>query len=140
MTLRCNMNCLHCGSRAGKSRANELSESECMNIAEQLIKMGNEHITLIGGEIFLVPHWYKVAKKFADSGVDVNIITNGFSVGDRQIAELKQSGIKDVGVSIDGMKHNHDVIRNRDGSFDSAINTIKHLNVKNLTLVLQQQF
>lgn len=139
------MNCLHCGSRAGRSRANELSESECMNIAEQLIKMGNEHITLIGGEIFLVPHWYKVAKKFADSGVDVNIITNGFSVGDRQIAELKQSGIKDVGVSIDGMKHNHDVIRNRDGSFDSAINTIKRLkcekfNVGVATTILDLNF
>ncbi len=73
MTLRCNMNCLHCGSKAGKPRENELTESECLNIADQLIRMGNEHITLIGGEIFLVPHWYKVAKRFADAKVNVNI-------------------------------------------------------------------
>lgn len=127
MTLRCNMNCLHCGSRAGKSRLNELNESECLNIAQQLIDMGNEHITLIGGEIFLVPHWYKVAKKFVSSGVDTNIITNGYNVGDKQIFELKESGINDVGVSIDGMEKNHDIIRNRKGSFKSSIGTIKKL-------------
>ena len=90
MTLRCNMNCLHCGSKAGKPRENELTEPECLNIADQLIRMGNEHITLIGGEIFLVPHWYKVAKRFADAKVDVNIITNGFNVRDQQILELKK--------------------------------------------------
>ena len=64
MTLLCNMQCLHCGSRAGKRRHNELSEGECLNIADQLIEMGNEHVTLIGGEILLVPHWYKIAKHF----------------------------------------------------------------------------
>jgi len=125
MTLRCNMNCLHCGSKAGKPRENELTESECLDIADQLIRMGNEHITLIGGEIFLVPHWYKVAKRFADAKVDVNIITNGFNVGEPQISELKKSGIKDVGISIDGMKKNHDIIRNRAGAFDEAIKAIK---------------
>ena len=134
MTLRCNMNCLHCGSRAGKPRENELTESECLDIADQLIKLGNEHITLIGGEIFLVPHWYKVARKFADASIDVNIITNGFNVGERQISELKQSGIKDVGLSIDGMKENHDIIRNRSGSFDSAINTIRKLKSENFNV------
>lgn len=145
MTLRCNMNCLHCGSRAGKPRENELSESECLNIADQLIKMGNEHITLIGGEIFLVPHWYKVARRFADAGVDVNIITNGFNVGEPQISELKKSGVKDVGLSIDGMKKNHDIIRNRQSSFDRAIDTIKKLksekfNVGVATTILDLNF
>lgn len=52
MTLKCNMNCRHCGSRAGKQRENELTLDECLDIAQQLIDMGLEYITLIGGEIF----------------------------------------------------------------------------------------
>ncbi len=52
-------------------------------------------------------------------------ITNGFNVRDRQILELKRSGIKNVGISIDGMQKNHDIIRNRTGAFDEAIKAIK---------------
>lgn len=125
MTLKCNMNCLHCGSKAGKARKNELSESECIDIANQLIRMGNEQITLIGGEILLVPFWFKIAKIFADAGVYVNIITNGFNVGGKQIEEIKKSGIRNVYVSIDGLQKNHDIIRNRIGSFDRVIKAIK---------------
>lgn len=127
MTLLCNMKCLHCGSRAGKSRSNELSKSECLNIADQLIEMGNEHITLIGGEIFLVPHWQKIARRFVSAGVDVNIITNGYNIGTQQLEDLKESGIKDVGISIDGLQETHDFIRNRKDSFKNAINTIQKL-------------
>ena len=112
MTLLCNMQCLHCGSRAGKRRHNELSEGECLNIADQLIEMGNEHVTLIGGEILLVPHWYKIAKHFISAGVDANIITNAYKIGPQQIQDLRNSGIKDIGISIDGLSKTHDFIRN----------------------------
>ena len=125
MTLKCNMNCLHCGSKAGQARENELSEAECIDIANQLIKMGNENTTLIGGEILLVPFWFKIAKTFADAGVNVNIITNGFDVGKKQIEEIKQSGVGEVYVSVDGLQKNHDIIRNRVGAFDRVINAVK---------------
>ena len=136
MTLLCNMQCLHCGSRAGKRRHNELSEGECLNIADQLIEMGNEHVTLIGGEILLVPHWYKIAKHFISAGVDANIITNAYKIGPQQIQDLRNSGIKDIGISIDGLSKTHDFIRNKKGSFKNAIDAINKLkeenNAKNL--------
>ena len=78
-TLKCNMNCMHCGSRAGKARENELTIEECLNIAQQLIDMGLEQITLIGGEIFLKEDWDKISRKFVDNGVKVNILQTGLT-------------------------------------------------------------
>lgn len=124
------MNCLHCGSKAGRARDNELTETECLNIAHQLIEMGNENITLIGGEVLLVPHWYKVARTFVDANVNVNIITNGCSIEEPQIEAIKQSGIKDICISIDGLEENHDLIRNKNGSFRSAIQAINKLKAE----------
>lgn len=134
MTLLCNMQCLHCGSRAGKRRHNELSEGECLNIADQLIEMGNEHVTLIGGEILLVPHWYKIAKHFISAGVDANIITNAYKIGPQQIQDLRNSGIKDIGISIDGLPKTHDFIRNKKGSFKNAIDAINKLKKENFRI------
>lgn len=52
MTLKCNMNCMHCGSKAGAKQKYELSFDKCIDIANQLIAMNLKMITLIGGEIF----------------------------------------------------------------------------------------
>ena len=53
LTLRCNMKCLHCGSSAGRARANELTVDECLRVADDLLTLGCRQITFIGGEIFL---------------------------------------------------------------------------------------
>jgi MoaA/NifB/PqqE/SkfB family radical SAM enzyme len=47
LNLHCNLNCLHCGSQAGKNTKKELTLDECFNIAEQLIGMGCQYLTLI---------------------------------------------------------------------------------------------
>ncbi len=126
-TLKCNMNCMHCGSSAGKARDNELTLDECLNIAQQLIDMNLEYITLIGGEIFLKENWEKIARKFVDNGVYTNIITNAYNLGDKQYRQLKDSGIEQVGVSIDGMRENHNKIRRNPNSFEHVLKALDRL-------------
>ena len=127
LTLKCNMNCLHCGSKAGKSRERELTLDECMDIAQQLIDMGLKLITLIGGEIFYKKDWEKIARKFVDNGVYTNIITNGYNLGDEQYRQIKESGIKQVGISFDGMEQSHNKIRRNNNSFEHVVNAFKRL-------------
>lgn len=53
ITLRCNLACVHCGSRAGPPRATELSTEEAFDLVRQLAEVGITQVTLLGGEAFL---------------------------------------------------------------------------------------
>lgn len=53
ITLKCNLACSHCGSRAGDARTDELSTEEALDLVEQLKDVGIREVTLIGGEAFL---------------------------------------------------------------------------------------
>ena len=78
LTLRCNMNCAHCGSKAGHARGEELDHEEALNLCRQLGEMGCEILTLLGGEPFLREDWDDLALCLQEYGVKVNAISNGF--------------------------------------------------------------
>ena len=40
LTLACNLRCVHCGSRAGRKREDELSTEECLDVVRQLAELG----------------------------------------------------------------------------------------------------
>ena len=134
LTLKCNMNCLHCGSRAGKKRKNELSNKEALALADELMNLGCKYVTLIGGEVFLYNGWEKIARRFTENGVNVNIITNGYHFGDKQVKEVKYAGLSNIALSIDGMKEKHNTIRNNSKSFDSLMKTINRLNQEDIKI------
>lgn len=121
LTLKCNMKCKHCGSVAGKARENELTVDECLNVAEQLVDLGCKQVTFIGGEVFLYKGWEKIARKLSESGLYVNLITNGLLLGDEQIAQIKYAKLTNVGISLDGMEDNHNTIRNVNISFEKVM-------------------
>src|SRR6201990_3784063 len=68
ITLACNLKCNHCGSRAGKRRADELSTAECLDVVRQLAAAGTREITLIGGEAYLRRDWLEIAAANAPLG------------------------------------------------------------------------
>jgi radical SAM protein with 4Fe4S-binding SPASM domain len=117
LTLRCNMKCLHCGSSAGRARANELTVEECLHVTDDLLRLGCRQITFIGGEIFLYRGWEKVARRMSDGGAKVNIITNAYLLGAEEIARIQDAKLSNVGISLDGMEENHDRIRRKKGSY-----------------------
>lgn len=136
LTLKCNMKCKHCGSMAGKARENELMVDECLDVAEQLVNLGCKQITFIGGEVFLYKGWEKIARKLSDSGLDVNIITNGFLLGDEQISQIKYAKLANVGISLDGMEDNHNNMRNVSNSFEKVMKAFDILNKAGIPLAV----
>ena len=50
ITLRCNLGCCHCGSRAARARPDELSTTEALDLVRQFADLGLKEVTLIGGE------------------------------------------------------------------------------------------
>ncbi len=136
LTLKCNMRCIHCGSRAGEARQKELSIDECLDVAEQLIDLGNKKTTFIGGEVFLYPGWEKISRRLADNGVTVNIITNAFLFGDRQVEQIKEAGLVNVGISLDGMEKNHNKIRNVNTSFQKVLRAFARLKQEHIPIAV----
>ena len=60
VTLRCDLACRHCGSRAGHARPDELTTEEALDLVRQLAELGVKEVTLIGGEAYLRPDWLAI--------------------------------------------------------------------------------
>jgi len=136
LTLGCNMACLHCGSSAGKRRDDELSPDECLGVAGELLDLGCRSVTLIGGEVFLYRGWERIARRLSDGGAGVNIITNGFLLGDEQIEQIKSAQLTNVGISLDGMEENHDRIRGVRTSFRRVLKAFERLNREDVPIAV----
>ena len=136
LTLKCNMRCKHCGSMAGQARENELTVEECLDVADQLKALGCRKVSLIGGEVFLYRGWEKIARKLSESGLEVNISTNGLLLGDEQIAQIKYARLTNVGISLDGMEDNHNDMRNISNSFEKAMKAFDLLNKEEIPMTV----
>ena len=77
LTLKCDLACRHCGSRAGKVREGELSLDECRNIVHQLAEMGTREVAFIGGEAYLYPDWLQVVAAAHAAGIRCTMTTGG---------------------------------------------------------------
>src|SRR5881394_901073 len=63
ITLKCDLACRHCGSRAGKERPNELSTAECLDLVHQMRDLGVKEVTVIGGEAYLRDDWTRIIEE-----------------------------------------------------------------------------
>jgi len=123
LTLGCNLRCKHCGSRAGESREDELGLDECLAVADQLAALGCRQVTLAGGEPTLHPDWHVIGRRLADHGLRVNMISNGWRFGERQIEHAREARLTAVAFSLDGFEQDHDFVR-REGSFARVVAAI----------------
>lgn len=127
ITLKCNLACSHCGSRAGDKRQNELTTLEALDLARQLAELGIQEVTLIGGEAYLRPDWLMIASEITRLGMKSTMTTGGYGISQGTAKRMKQSGITTVSVSVDGLELEHDRLRGKDGSWRACFNAIKHL-------------
>lgn len=125
MTNACNAKCIHCGSKSGKARENELSEEEALRVCDELKTIGCQYVTLIGGEVFLCDYWDKVCERLIQNGIRVSPLTNGILLNDTILQRLQEIGVKTVHFSLDGLEKTHDYIRGVPGLFKRVVEKIK---------------
>lgn len=126
LTLACNLRCGHCGSRAGRPRPDELTTAECVDLVHQLVDLECRLITLSGGEPTLRPDWEEIARAAIARGVTVNMVTNGMTMTDRLARRVAQSGLSNVGLSLDGTETTHERVRGR-GTFERLVRATERL-------------
>lgn len=123
-TYKCNFNCNHCYSR-NRSDIKELSPNEKLHVAKNIVESKVFNVNLGGGEPLLCDDCYETIKFMSDSGVNVNLSSNGWKISDKQIQMLSNSGLSGVFLSIDHIiPEIHDSNRNKVGSFDEVCNSI----------------
>jgi radical SAM protein with 4Fe4S-binding SPASM domain len=121
LTLACNAACLHCGSSAGRARDHELQPSEALALCDDLLAMGVAQITLSGGEPLLRRDWQCIAARLVRGGAHVDMISNGLALDARAAAQVAESGMSSVTLSVDGTPEVHDALRGVVGSFRRLI-------------------
>lgn len=127
LTLRCNLSCGHCGSRAGRPRSNELTTAEALAVVDRLAELPAKEVALIGGEAYLRPDWDLIAGAITARGMQCTMVSGGRGLDADVARRAAQAGVANVSVSIDGHETSHDLQRGWSGSFRAALAALRHL-------------
>ncbi len=132
-TLRCTLNCLHCGSDCFSDNATQHEELDSTLIKQELVDIAKHYdpktitFAIIGGEPLVRRDIIDVGAFAAKLGYNWGITTNGMLLSDAKVAELKKANLKTIAVSLDGLEAHHDQLRNHKGSYKIVTAGIKRL-------------
>ena len=124
---RCNLSCKHCYIEAkDEDHKGELTTQEAKRFIDDLARMKIPVLLFSGGEPLLRDDIYQLAAGADKKGVRPVLSTNGTLISRQVAKELKMSGFKYVGVSLDGLEQTHDNFRNRAGAFQLALKGLEN--------------
>lgn len=129
LTLNCNEHCLHCGSRCGDVVSNEMSKDIYFEFLDK-IKRDFEVLPMLcitGGEPLLRKDLFEIMSYANSLGFKWGMTTNGTLITPEIAKKLKDTGMRTVSVSLDGLRQTHDSFRNSTGGFVKTLNGIRYL-------------
>jgi radical SAM protein with 4Fe4S-binding SPASM domain len=139
ITLRCDLACNHCGSRAGRARPDELTTEEALDLVRQMAELNVKECTLIGGEAYLRDDWTDIARALRDAGIMCSVTTGGRGMTRERAQAAIDAGILQVSVSVDGHEATHDELRGVSGSHASAMAALANLQAVGMRVTANTQ-
>ena len=127
LTLRCDQKCIHCGSRAGAARPDELDTEAALQLVRDLGALGVGEVTLLGGEAYLRNDFILVIRAIRAAGMACTLTTGGLNLTAERCAAMVEAGVSSVNLSIDGTEAAHDELRGVPGSWRRAFAALEHL-------------
>lgn len=91
-------------------------------------------IIITGGEALLREDLEEVGLELYRRGYPWGVVTNGYMLGARRLESLMEAGMHSITVSLDGLKNEHNWLRQHDGSFGKATEAIRLLAAQNEVL------
>jgi radical SAM protein with 4Fe4S-binding SPASM domain len=127
VTRGCNLRCLHCHVSAREPMPDELSLPEAMRAIDEMKLLGTEALIISGGEPLTRKNFsLQLAEYCNGAGIIPAMLTNGLLLTPQVAVELKDAGIKAVGIPIDSVHpETHDRLRNLQGTFKKAVAAIE---------------
>ncbi|HVR63770.1 MAG TPA: radical SAM protein, partial [Polyangia bacterium] len=139
ITLRCDLACVHCGSRAGRARPDELTTAECLDLVEQMADMDVREVTLIGGEAYLRDDWLQIVRALRRRGIQATMTSGGRGLTAERATAAAEAGLQSVSVSIDGLEETHDRLRGVRGSHHAAMAALANLRAAGIITSVNTQ-
>jgi radical SAM protein with 4Fe4S-binding SPASM domain len=140
LTLRCDLACTHCGSRAGPARERELTTVEALGVVDELAALGTGEVVLIGGEAYLHDGFLEVTRALAKAGIRPTLTTGGRGVDADLARAMADAGMQRVSVSVDGLEATHDRMRAWRGSFRAATDALAHCRAAGIPITANTNF
>lgn len=149
-TLRCNNNCLHCGSDCTTN--NSIKDMPLKNFLEVLDQIKTKYnskkimVVLTGGEPLMRNDLEICGAEIYKREFPWGIVSNGYSLTNKKIDGLLKAGLHSLTISLDGLEANHNWLRGKKDGFKNAINAInyasrfEHLTFDVVTCVNQKNF
>jgi radical SAM protein with 4Fe4S-binding SPASM domain len=126
-TNRCNLNCLHCYSKASLDEIDALDTDTIMRTLPQLENAGVKFIIFSGGEPLVRKDIYDIAEEAKRLGIVTYLSSNGLYVTSHNAEKILDT-FDYVGISIDGNEEAHDRFRGLKGAFRETIKAVDLLN------------
>jgi len=139
ITLRCDLGCRHCGSRAGRVRKNELTTAEALDLVHQFADLGLKEVTLIGGEFYMRDDWDRIAAEIDRCGMLCTIVTGARQMTEERVRRAVAAGVGKISISIDGLERTHDAIRGSAGSWQAAVAAAGRISASGIDLSINTQ-
>lgn len=134
---QCNAACDYCDNFNPLNRGKFLSAKDIRDILTVADDQNQLDVVLSGGEITIHPEWEELINAtYVVDSVGITLITNGLTLNDTKVRQIRDSKISRVCISLDGpTKEAHNY--GRGNTFERALNGLKQLqhSGKNITVL-----
>ncbi|MBR4148758.1 MAG: TIGR04133 family radical SAM/SPASM protein [Rikenellaceae bacterium] len=129
-TLRCNLNCRHCGSdcRAESTIPDMPLEDFLRVVDEQITPNVDPHkvmVVISGGEVLVRKDLERAGLELYRRGYPWGIVTNALALTPERFESLLRAGLHSISVSFDGFEEQHNYIRRNPHSYQRALDALR---------------
>lgn len=149
-TLRCNLNCGHCGSDCRSvSSISDMPLRDFLRVIDEIsphVEPHNTTIVITGGEPLLRNDLEECGRELYAREFPWGIVTNGYMLTEKRFTKLMDAGMRALSISIDGFEAAHTQLRKKPESYSRAVaaldflSKVNDLNYDVVTCVNQYNF
>jgi radical SAM protein with 4Fe4S-binding SPASM domain len=143
VTRRCNLRCVHCRSSSEDAsfETTPFPSERGRAFLDEIATFGNVVVVLTGGEPLLRPDVFDLARHGTAKGLRMCLATNGVLVTPEVCAEIEDSGIRMVSLSLDGATAaTHDDFRQQPGAFDATLRAAALFRARGIPFLVNSSF
>lgn len=139
-TLRCNAACWFCGSGCEPKGGQEVEADVVYRAFESVAQAYDPHrimVNVTGGEPLLRKDLFNVMGKVHELGFPWGMVTNASLIDSQVIQLMKDTGMRTISVSLDGLGEKHEKTRRLPGAFPRIVEAIRKLGQKSFLDAIQ---
>lgn len=133
LTYKCNFSCRHCMFL--NENLKEYTTAQIINLLDRLEDEKFVAVQFSGGEPLLRDDFLEILDYSSRKRFAISLATNGSLIDDKLIQHLKQSKVKNIQLSIDGLEKSNNSLRGS-GTFNTIVKALDKLLENNLPVAV----